>query len=86
MNLVAILLDVGNIIFFIASFPQLITAYKNRKNLKALSKWMLIGYTFATACFAGVGYLANAPLTLVFNIFNTFLFLAQIYWKWKYGK
>jgi len=84
--MIALLLDVGNTIFFMSSLKQMITAYQNRRNLQGLSSKMLMGYICSTICFIGAGVLSRAPLTVMFGILNIGFFLSQLFWKRKYGK
>lgn len=84
MNLISLLLDIGNIIFFLSNFPQVLTAYRNRKNLRSLSSLMLLGFSLSTTLFVTVGILTVAPFTVVLGIGNILFFLAQFYWKRKY--
>ena len=53
--MIGIVLDIGNVIFFISNLPQLITAYKNRTNLKGLSAKMLFGFICSTIFFVMAG-------------------------------
>jgi len=84
MSLIPILLDVGNIIFFISSLKQMVTAYQNRRNLQGLSSKMLIGYIISTFCFISVGFMTKALFTIIFGFANIGFFLSQLYWKWKW--
>lgn len=83
-ELVGPLLDLGNIIFFLASLGQTIRAYKERKNLSALSTTMLLGYILATIVFIIVGYLTNAYGTIMLGSFNIIFWCLELYWKRKY--
>jgi uncharacterized protein with PQ loop repeat len=78
------LLDIGNIVFFIANLPQLITACKNRKNLSGLSGTMLILYMVATIFFGLVAFMIGGYLATILCIINEFFYMAQLYWKRKY--
>lgn len=82
---VGYILDAGNVVFFISNCPQLITAYKNRRNLQGLSSKMLIGFTISTLLFIIAGLTLNGPLTVILGIINIIFFLIQLYWKRKYG-
>jgi len=82
--MIGLMLDIGNIIFFISNLPQLITAYKNRTNLQGLSAKMLFGFILSTIFFIVAGVLANAYLTVILGILNIFFFLLQLHWKCKY--
>jgi len=84
MPYLSVLLDMGNIIFFLSSLPQMWTAYKNRRKLSGLSSWMLTGYIIATVFFLTAGIITNAYFTTVLCAFNIAFFLCQRYWKWKY--
>jgi len=84
MSLISVLLDVGNIVFFIANFPQMVNAYENRKNLKGLSTTMLLGYMIATLFFISVGLLTNGHFTAILGMINEVFFGLQFYWKRKY--
>ena len=82
--MIGIVLDIGNVIFFISNLPQLITAYKNRTNLKGLSAKMLFGFICSTIFFIIAGVLTNAYFTVALGILNIVFFLLQLYWKCKY--
>jgi len=84
MNLGSLVIDIGNIVFFVATIPQIVNAYRNRKDLKGLSKWMLLGYTAGVACFAFGNFSVGAYIGSFLNIINLGAFLAQTYWKLKY--
>lgn len=79
-----LILDAGNVIFFIVNFPQLITAYKNRKNLKGLSATMLGGYMFATIFFLLAGLITGGYLASMLCAINEVIYAFQLYWKRKY--
>lgn len=80
------LLDIGNIIFFISNLPQLLTAYKNRKNLSGLSSKMLLGYFIATLFFGAVAFLTGGYIAATLCTVNELVYIAQIYWKHKYAE
>lgn len=84
MSLIGLILDLGNIIFFLANIPQVVTAYRNRKNLRGLSSRMLLGYSASTVCFITSGYMAQGYLTVVLGVINILIFITQLYWKRKY--
>lgn len=79
-----IILDVGNIIFFAVNFPQLMTAYKNRKELKGLSGIMLAGYMIATLFFLLAGLVSGGYIAATLCTINEIVFGCQLYWKRKY--
>lgn len=85
-GMIGLLLDIGNIIFFISNLPQLITAYRNRRDLKGLSSRMLIGYFIATLFFGSVAFLTGGYITFVLCIINEVIFITQAHWKRKYRK
>ena len=84
MNLVGILLDLGNVAFFVSNLPQLLTAYRNRRDLRGLSGKMLLGFTVSTLLFISAGWLARAPLTVILGCANVVFFTLQLHWKRKY--
>lgn len=86
MNVIPLLLDLGNLLFFFGGFPQLIKTVKNRKNLKDLSALTFSLYAIAAFLFVIVGVLLWSWLTIVFNTVNTFYFCAIVYWIKKAGK
>jgi len=51
MNIIGLLLDIGNIIFTIGSLPQIYRSFRYRENLKGLDPWTLIAYSIATVVF-----------------------------------
>jgi len=81
---VGLILDIGNIIFTIANIPQIVTAIKNRKNLRGLSSGLLAGYMFATCFFFTAGVLTGGYMTAILSAFNEVLYAVQLYWKFKY--
>lgn len=78
------MIDVGNLVFFVASIPQMVTAYRNRKDLKGLSSMMLLGFVIASSCFAVGNASFGAYIASVLNNLCSCLFVVQLYWKWKY--
>lgn len=79
-----LILDIGNVIFFVVNFPQLVTAYKNRKNLQALSGTMLGGYMAATVFFLFAGLVSGGYLASILCGINEVIYAFQLYWKRKY--
>jgi len=79
-----IIIDVGNVIFFAVNFPQLRTAYKNRKELKGLSSVMLGGYMLATVFFLVAGLITGGYIAATLCTINEIIFGYQLYWKRKY--
>lgn len=86
LHYVALILDAGNIIFFVANLPQLVTAYRNRQNLRGLSSKMLIGFILSTVMFILAGLVLGGALTVILGVFNVLFFAAQLYWKRKYNE
>ncbi|TET26072.1 MAG: hypothetical protein E3J73_05105 [Candidatus Bathyarchaeum sp.] len=84
MDLISIVLDLGNIVFFVSNLLQLFTAYRNRKNLKGLSSKMLFGFMISTVFFITAGVLTSAPMTIILGLGNEVFFASQLVWKWKY--
>ena len=78
--MIGLLLDIGNVIFFISSFPQLISIFKNRKQLKGLSRKTPFGYIISTLFFIACGFLSNGYLTMILGVINVANFSLQIYW------
>jgi hypothetical protein len=79
----AILLDIGNIIFFMVGFPQMLASYRNRKNLNALSGWMLGGYLVATIMFGIANFNFGATIAMILNFICAIFYTIQLYWKYK---
>lgn len=79
-----LLLDIGNILFFIANIPQLITAFKNRKNLAGLSYGLLSFYFAGTVFFALGNFFVGATIAPILCIISLFFYAIQIYWKLRY--
>lgn len=86
LYLVAPFLDIGNIIFFVAGLPQMIAAYRNRKNIKGLSLTMLLGFFIASILFILVGIITGGIFVVVLGCLNEIMFASQIYWLRKYRK
>lgn len=84
--MIGLLLDIGNVIFFIVNFPQLVSAYKNRKDLKGLSSIMLFGYMIATVFFGLVAFLAGGYLATTLCAINEGIYAFQLCWKYKYRR
>lgn len=82
--MIGTLLDIGNIIFFAASLGQLKNAIVNRRNLRAMSTRMLIGYIIASIFFIIAGYLSGGYITAILGSCNIFTWILQLYWKVKY--
>ena len=79
-----ILLDIGNAIFFVVNFPQLRSAYQNRKDLKGLNPIMLLGVMIASILFGTAGIIMSAPFTVISCFTMVVANAVQFYWKWKY--
>ena len=69
-------INLGNIVFFLATFPQLKLTYKNRKSLKDLSLLTFVSYTLATFLFLVSSLILGAyvavvlqSLTISYNVF-----------------
>ncbi|MBS7614789.1 hypothetical protein KEJ18_03550 [Candidatus Bathyarchaeota archaeon] len=83
MDMVTIILDVGNCLFFFGGFPQLIKTIKNRKTLKDLSVLTFFLYMVATILFVVIGAMLGSWMTLIFNSVNACYFCTIIYWVKK---
>lgn len=79
-------LDIGNIIFFVASLGQMIRSYRNRTNLGSLSSVMLLGYIIASFFFVACGFISGGYITTVLGSSNIAFWLLSLYWKRKHGK
>jgi len=79
-------LDIGNIIFFVASLGQMIRSYRNRKNLASLSSVMLLGYIIASFFFVACGFISGGYITTILGSSNIIFWLLSLYWKRKYGE
>ena len=83
---VTLLLDIGNTVFFLANFPQVITAFRNRKNLSGLSAnylfWLFVGTIF----FAIGNFLVGAMIAPWLCVTSLFFYAIQLFWKFKYKK
>jgi hypothetical protein len=86
LPLVGLMLDIGNVIFFVVNFPQLVSAFKNRKDIKGLSPIMLLGYILATVFFGLVAYATGGNLATILCIINSIIYAIQLYWIRKYRK
>lgn len=67
---VPILLDLGNILFFLGSLPQLYRTYQRRQKLQDLSIASWVIQIFASVCFFSAGALSGAWFTMAVNGFN----------------
>jgi len=79
-----ILLDIGNLLFFIAMLPQMITAYKNRRNLTGLSFGLLTFFFAGTIFFAIGNYLVGAAIAPILCVIELVLYATQLFWKVRY--
>lgn len=77
---VGLFADIGNIIFFIFGFPQLVSTFKHRKELVGLSPVTPLGYVFATIFFTLMSIGSSAYFAFVLCIINAFMWAMQIYW------
>jgi uncharacterized protein with PQ loop repeat len=82
---VTLFFDIGNIIFFIANLPQIITAYKNRKNLVGLSTNYLLILSIGTVLFGIGNYAVGAYIASAFCALSLIIYGIQIYWKKHFG-
>jgi uncharacterized protein with PQ loop repeat len=72
--------NLGNIIFALASLPQLKVTYQNRKSLKDLSATSFIFYSVATLCFLTVSLLIGAYAAAVIQTSLICYNVLTIYW------
>jgi len=83
---VTIFLDIGNAVFFLANLPQLVTAFRNRKNLAGLSSnylfWLFVGTIF----FAIGNYSVGAFVASLLCVVSLFFYAIQLFWKFRYRK
>jgi uncharacterized protein with PQ loop repeat len=77
---VALLLDLGNILFFISSLPQLYRTYQRRHELQDLSIASWIIQIFASICFFSAGMLSGAWFAVAVNVFNITYAGVTAYW------
>lgn len=77
---VPLLLDLGNILFFIGSLPQLYRTYQRRRELRDLSIYSWVIQIFASICFFSAGVLTGAGFTVVLNAFNIGYAGLTAYW------
>jgi uncharacterized protein with PQ loop repeat len=70
----------------VANIPQIITAYKNRKNLSGLSINFLFALTIGYILFAIGNYGLGALISSFLCIASMVLCLVQIFWKRKYRR
>lgn len=77
---VPILLDLGNILFFLGNLPQLYKTYQRRKKLRDLSIYSWVIQIFASICFFSAGVLTGALFTVVLNAFNIGYAGVTAYW------
>lgn len=86
LPLLGLILDIGNIIFFISNFPQLIRTIKNKNKssaLEGLDEKTMIGYIFATLFFFIVAFATDGYIASTLCIINIIIYSLQIYWKYK---
>ena len=77
---VPILLDLGNILFFTASLPQLYRTYQRRRELRDLSITSWVIQIFASIAFFVAGLLSGAWFAVVLNAFNMSYAGITVYW------
>ena len=81
-----LLLEVGNMLFFMAGFPQLIRTLKmirKKQKMIGVSSSSFVGYALGCICFAGVGIIFSSFLTTTFNLFNLAYFSIVAWWSRK---
>jgi uncharacterized protein with PQ loop repeat len=78
------LVNLGNVIFFLANLPQVITAFKNRKNLIGLSFNYLFWLFLGTICFALGNCYLGAYIASILCVISLFFYGIQMFWKLKY--
>lgn len=83
---ITVLIDIGNVIFFIANFPQVITAFRNRRNLTGLSSNFLFCLFLGTVFFTIGNYAIGAITSSILCIISLFFYAIQLFWKFKYRK
>lgn len=77
---VPILLDLGNILFFTASLPQLYRTYQRRHELQDLSIMSWVIQIFASIAFLAAGMLSGAWFAMILNAFNMTYAGITVYW------
>jgi len=82
--MIELLSNIGNTLAFIASIPQIITAYRNRRNLRGLSSLMLFITFMAYLFFIMVAYLNGAYVGVVLCLISEVFHILQFYWKRRY--
>jgi len=82
--LTGLLLDIANVLFFLATLPQIVAAYRNRRNLKAISRLMLLGFISGTVLFMTVDILCSAYIAFGLAVVDQAGWVLQVYWKWRY--
>jgi len=80
---VALLLDLGNILFFLASLPQLFKTYKRRHELRDLSITSWVIQILASVCFFSAGWISGAWFTVALNGFNMAYAGVTAYWIYR---
>jgi uncharacterized protein with PQ loop repeat len=77
---VPLLLDLGNILFFIGNLPQLYRTFQRRHELRDLSiaSWMI--HIFASVCFFFAGVLSGAWFSVALNGFHVAYSGVTAYW------
>lgn len=82
-----LLMNIATLLFFISSFPQMVTSYRRRKkglrdfNIKT---WIICWIGCVTM--GVVGYLIGAWLTVIIESWHTFYHAGTLYWIFKYRK
>jgi uncharacterized protein with PQ loop repeat len=77
---VPLLLDIGNILFFTASLPQLYQTYQRRHELRDLSIMSWVMQIFASIAFLAAGLLSGAWFAVILNAFNMTYAGITVYW------
>ena len=81
----AFLLDIANIIYFSGSLSQIRSTFINRKkDLKAVSYLMLLGYLIGGVLFCIANFSFGGYIASVLNIVSCIVYGLQLYWKVKY--
>jgi uncharacterized protein with PQ loop repeat len=77
---VPVLLDLGNILFFLGNLPQLYRSYQHRHTLRDLSIYTWVIQIFAALCFCSAGIVTGAWFAVILNGFNIAYGGVTAYW------
>ena len=69
--MLASLQDLGNVFYFIAGIPLLISMYKSRKNMKGFNPYTFVLFIMGNFCFLPIALALGAHVAIALNLLTT---------------